>query len=1450
MEDFLMESVVNGKFDRVVVIAPTRSTCLNISVVLQNGQIPPTLLMREKGEEIQKAVDSLVTGGFGVVAGTGTGKTVAIRDIAKQILFADLRVDIVTRENEATDYTWTCNVLVVTPGVALHWFKNGVLSASDLVICDEIHQTSEHLELSLALAKRAGCIFLWMSATIDPSIYSKYLSAKQVIECSAFDPDKKAKVETSYDDANSFLSSHVDKFIEEKRGVAVFVPTREQAEKLSAEYSKKDGLYCDFYHGGEKAEKLRQFLTGQVPKPFMVFMTNAGASSLNIQGLDTVVIVDEMYTEVVHSGVRVLEKVKLGNNELLQMGGRVNGRATNGQIFILTSRSIDFHSLTPTTPTFVLGGDLETVALTCARVEVDLGDLDVICQIDRDRYGKIVQQFKNRGIISTEGALTPYGNQVEHLPVSPAWGELLVNAQKAGVENLLDVAIVCASVESLYSLIRKDHKLTEVGVSGSDHLTAHNIVVSALNQFGQITSDNGNGVTYTFRGDYVRNRFNPVTKQQETEKGAFIEWADANGFSAKAIKEATLAMKSIYRQMGLRLPTPESLHIVTNNSLLHESFQHLIAKVQSLDFVHDERNSDAGITVWAAEHSQTKGSDNVLGSIRFWEDKKGHRRATVEGTAVDESILNFYAQKTPVSVEAVTDKGVKIEFKRAFAGETLNRIEEFVADADVPETLRLDAEQKFLNAIRGLEWFGPAVNNNSDVRKMSELYWLRSGGTTHKITQAEEQANYEKVLGGHGIYSVQTTIAAINAGKVDPKALFLKLEDFVSAKEQAQAELLNPEEITVAGKDFHIHYGQIYNETYARTIVLAEFARATEIESIVLPSERIVQLVCDASGTTHMAMSFPELVNQLEASRIKWAWSEARKNHEHTNWISKVDEVLPLLPTILTSVEITKDSAGNPIFGYLSLYSDSDPDFQIRLKESEEETQKETKVGLGRLLTKSCRQMLTVPKEEPYQTKDRWDDWKISEIGSAVKSRFETLRAQYAETADITPETVIAKIDEIKTKAEKIKAEVGGKFVVVQQAVSETETFINVKVEEVASDDRDFVETEVSQARENLKTAKESLKALSYDEATTACTAARAAIGNLPDLINARSAGKEEAKKAWSELEDTLYDIQRSRRDYEGCTESEQERASSLRSAMSDALDKKQYDVVLAKAAEARQLLVEIETRREATKKAEEVLRKHLDEHYADTPFYHDAYAREGGFTTIYDNDPLFVGLQAAIEATDEDSNRYLRLMESRLNGEAVVWLEATGYRDDIEFFIRLKDKLILTEVDLEKIDVVTLWTPPDNQQLRLIQLRREKANYDSEVERAEENEYVIKLAFRLGKNPQGEKQWEAGNKQAKYVVDRYSEFKDQVREGVIFYCYIGKTLIDTGSYRVIAVNPYLAANRNFDSEIAALEAELGVTASDSDIDSGAEDESQPDEEFDLAGAMLTLGSKFGTGRR
>jgi len=883
-------------------------------MVLSNGAIPKTLLMQEREKEIFEAVDNLSLGGFGVVAGTGTGKTVAIRDIAGRILGEKLSVDVVTREHEATDRTWQCNTLVVTPGVALNWLKSNILTQDDLLVFDEIHQTSEHLELTLALAKRVDCTFIWMSATINPTLYSEYLNAVTVIECSAFDPSKRAEVKCIQETPIEFFNDErIDEFIAEERGVAVFVPTRAMAENLSREYGQKDGLYCDFYHGGEKAEKLRQFLKGDVPKPFMVFMTIAGASSLNIIGLDTVIIVDEMFKEVVHSGVPVLQKVRLGNNELLQMGGRVNGRMENSRIYILTSRDIDFHSLEPTVPEFVLGGDLRRVALTCAKLGVNASELDLISPIDSDVYDAEVKRFRERGIIERESEnLTPYGQKVERLPIEPAWAELVVNAEESDDSDFFNTVIISSCIESLYSLLRKNADLRGVGVSGSDHLTAYNIVVLALRNFGYIKkSKNGGGFKYSFRGDWVKKRFNKQTGQTEKSMGEFAQWCDNMNFNAKSIKEATLAMKSVYRQLGLSLPEPMELQIVNNNDYLHLSFVKLLAKVQSLDFVHGEYNSraqSARKVVWAAQCSMAN-AQRTLGKIRHWRDRRGVQRATIEGTDIPQDLLVQYATKTPKRVTRVTDEGVEIEFRAIFAGERVDPICQVVPDEKVPSEFVSEAERKFIDAFASRQLTGAevVVDKNAEVREKSEQLWVRSGGEFQRITQQDERELYEREMLGKGIISVKTFEQALCAGRVNVKDLFLSP---ISNSERERVERENPKMLEVEDQILAIDYSRSsWSDTfYAKTEVEKEFVYSTKVKSIDLPSGRRVELTCDGKS----AMTFSELVAQLMLSDCAEELSVPKEDpwQREGNWSWSLTELGQMLKSRLEA--LVKEHAENP----------------------------------------------------------------------------------------------------------------------------------------------------------------------------------------------------------------------------------------------------------------------------------------------------------------------------------------------------------------------------------------------------------------------------------------------------------------------------------------------------------------------------------------------------------
>src|SRR2546430_2056050 len=260
-------------------------------------------------------------------------------------------------------------------------------------------------------------------------------------------------------------------------------------------------------------------------------MTAAGQSALNIRGLDTVVIYDARYANVVERGRNVLTRLYLGANEILQMAGRVHGRVDAGEVYILSDRDLVFEQLVPTPPEFQLAGDAERVAITCAALGVDARDLDLPVPLDRKAYRDAVELLTRRGLVE-HGRLTRYGRDVEAMPVERAWGELLYHADA----ELIPMVAVAANIESLHRMTREERDLRGLTVSGSDHLTAYNVYAEAVNKHGYA------GEVYGLPRHLFRETVDA--------------WAEGRGVLVKAIEDVALGTASVYRQLELPLPGP------------------------------------------------------------------------------------------------------------------------------------------------------------------------------------------------------------------------------------------------------------------------------------------------------------------------------------------------------------------------------------------------------------------------------------------------------------------------------------------------------------------------------------------------------------------------------------------------------------------------------------------------------------------------------------------------------------------------------------------------------------------------------------------------------------------------------------------------------------------------------------------------------------------------------
>ncbi len=754
-----------GQAGRVIVIAPTRAACETIELAL--GLQIDTLLAREHGDDIERLARS--GSGFGIMAGTGTGKTLAIRPIAGAIVGLPLKVGVVNREREATPETPSWNVVIITTGIARRWFQDGLITRRDTLIVDEIHQTSAELELCLALAKRARCRCIWLSATVDPEFYARYLESAEVLETTAFDPARAADVRVIPQQPLSFLNERfITRVLRERRGVAVFVPTRAEVEQIASELGARwPRLDTAFYHGGEPIRVIRPFLDGTVKRPFLLAMTAAGQSALNIRGLDTVVIYDARYTNVIERGRNVLTRLYLGANEILQMAGRVHGRVQGGEVTILSDRRLVFDQLRPTPPEFQLAGDAERVAMTCAAIGVDAGDLDLPVPLDKRSYRAAVTLLTDRGLVEN-GRLTNYGRQVEAMPCERPWGELLVHADTP----LLPVVAVAANIDSLHRMTRDDRNLQGLIVPGSDHLTAYNVFAEAVNKHGDL------GEVYGLPRHLFRETID--------------RWAEGRGVLVKAIEDIALGTASVYRQLEMSLPA----RFPVADDAIKSQFADLLAKVAPFDVVIDEETAD-GQEARVSRGSVCGSWGAIAGTLRYFADRFGNPRAAIEGTQIPERSLRRYARRAPPQITFERHRrheGLMAVRTVEYQGFMLEREVEALTGT-FPADLAEAARQALVKAVRNGGTPHPDQPRLSRAWHRAQALWTRSGGT---LSQLAPEALEERLA--HQMASVTSWDSFLRA------RLSLEVDDLVSEAERARLDGL-PQSVALLGDRVAIEYG-------------------------------------------------------------------------------------------------------------------------------------------------------------------------------------------------------------------------------------------------------------------------------------------------------------------------------------------------------------------------------------------------------------------------------------------------------------------------------------------------------------------------------------------------------------------------------------------------------------------------------------------------------------------
>ena len=567
-------------------------------------------------------------------------------------------------------------------------------------------------------------------------------------------------------DPRTFLDDRfLQQVVKERRGVGMFLPTRagveEAAELVGVRFPR---INTAFYHGGEPIRIIRPFLEGEEKKPYFLAMTAAGQSALNVQGLDTVVIDDTRFSNVIERGKNVLTRLYLGANEILQMAGRVHGRVARGGVFIVPIATFN-SSLRPTAPEFQLAGDSERVAMTCADLGVAADQLDLPVPLDRVAYRKAVSLLEQRGIIEN-GRLSRYGKSVEAMPVDRPWAELLVNAD----DELVPYLAVMSSIESLHRMTREERDLSGVIVPGSDHLTAYNLYAEAFSHCGYI------GEVYGL----PRHLFDESIES----------WAEQRGVLVKAIEDAALATASVYRAVGMELPTK----MVNARDHIYRKFTELLAQYMPFDLVIDEHTAD-GTEARVSKTSVAGSWGAIAGDLRYFADRSGIPRAAIEGTQIPMELIRRYA--TRGKVEVVYDPRRKhgpLMLKRTVEYFGFELESEVETVEEFPPDLAREARHALAEALaRGEARHFAVKENRGAIEEIREAY-KRSGGETKRLGLPELIALYEEQLAGvSSMDDFRSARLAVDVDKFVPLDIRERLERL-------------PNQVTIRDREVEIDY--------------------------------------------------------------------------------------------------------------------------------------------------------------------------------------------------------------------------------------------------------------------------------------------------------------------------------------------------------------------------------------------------------------------------------------------------------------------------------------------------------------------------------------------------------------------------------------------------------------------------------------------------------------------
>jgi hypothetical protein len=295
----------------------------------------------------------------------------------------------------------------------------------------------------------------------------------------------------------------------------------------------------------------------------------------------------------------------------------------------------------------------------------------------------------------------------------------------------------------------------------------------------------------------------------------------------------------------------------------YRAFAELIARYMPFDLVLD------GETAWGEEARVSKTSvcgswGAVAGTLRFFADRFGIPRASVEGTNLSPDLLRRHARLGPPELAYDGRRKGLVRTRRAeYFGFELERETEVLAAWD--DDLADEAERVLALALARGEARHVAVRRNQPAVEMVREVWRRSGGETPRLGERELAELYRAQI--HGVRSLDELRA---------RPLRLDLDALVPPHLREEYLAL-PDVVDVRGRDVEIQYDVEEGEDgrptgVARLRLPEKLARTLVAEEVPELDRPLRFVVLRGPRGAVRARTLDELQEQLD---LPWSPAEA-----------------------------------------------------------------------------------------------------------------------------------------------------------------------------------------------------------------------------------------------------------------------------------------------------------------------------------------------------------------------------------------------------------------------------------------------------------------------------------------------------------------------------------------------------------------------------------------------